>query len=189
MIPFTYYGLKDIVYQLLEIIVKPAVLDSFKAKPQTWKDIDLSKDNNLISACKLDLGFAVDEDISNFKKNHPTNADEKISKFRSEAKCFIGAMVSKLFERIPLGSALLKSASVLDPNVLQGNTRDKLITRFKTLLKVIMNLSVLAANSCDKALYHFKCLLDNDLKRLKLDAIKFVQENERLDLTTSTSEN
>ena len=30
--------------------MKPAVLDSFKIKPQTWKDIDLSKDNNLISA-------------------------------------------------------------------------------------------------------------------------------------------
>ena len=69
MVPFMYYDLKVIVYQLLEIIVKPAVLDSFKAKPQTWKDIDLSKDNNLISARKLDLGFAVDEDIGNFKKN------------------------------------------------------------------------------------------------------------------------
>ena len=83
-------------------------------------------------------------------------------------------MVSKLFERSPLGSALLKSASVLDPDVLQGSTRDNLITRFKALLKVVMNLSVLAANSCDKALYHFKCLLDNDLKELRLDAIKFL---------------
>ena len=48
-----------------------------------------------------------DDDISNFKKNHPTNADEKIS---------------KLFERSPLGSALLESASLLDPDVLRGNT-------------------------------------------------------------------
>ena len=60
--------------------MKPAVLDSFKAKPQTWTDIDLSKDANLISARKLDLGFAIDENISNFKKNDPTNADEKIPK-------------------------------------------------------------------------------------------------------------
>ena len=108
MVPFRYYDLKGIVYQLLEIIVRPAVLDSFKAKPQTWKDIDLSEDNNLISTRKLDLGFAVDEDISNFKKNHPTNANEKTSKFRSEAKCFIVAMVSKLLERSPLGSSQLK---------------------------------------------------------------------------------
>ena len=68
MVSFMYYDLKDIAYQLLEIIVKPAVLDFFKAKPQTWKDIDLSKDNNLISARKVDLAFAIDEDISNFKK-------------------------------------------------------------------------------------------------------------------------
>ena len=67
---FMYYDLKDIVYQLLEIIVKPAVLHSFKAKPQ----IDLSKDHYLISNRKLG--------ISNFKKNYPANVDEKISKFR-----------------------------------------------------------------------------------------------------------
>ena len=108
--------------------MKPAVLDSFKAKPQTWENIDLSKDDNLTSTRKLELGFAIDGDISNFKENHPTNADEKISEFKSEVKCFIVAMVSKLFERSPLGSALLNSASVLDCDVLQGSSHDKLIT-------------------------------------------------------------
>ena len=44
-----------------------------------------------------------------------------------------------------------------------------------------MHLSVLAANSCDKALSYFKCLLHNDMKEVRLDAIKFVQENKRLD--------
>ena len=117
MVPFMYYDLKDVVYKFLKIIVKPAVLDSFKVKPQTQKDVDLFKDNNLISAGKLDLGCAVDEDISNFKKNHSTNTDEKISEFRSDAKCFHVAMVSKLFERSPLGSALLKSSSVLHTDV------------------------------------------------------------------------
>ena len=33
MVPFMYYDMKDIIYQLLDILVKPAVLDSFKAKP------------------------------------------------------------------------------------------------------------------------------------------------------------
>ena len=67
-----YYDFKDIAYQLLEIIMKPPVLDSFKTKSQTWKDIDLSKNNNLISAQKLDADFAVNEDISNLKKT-PSN--------------------------------------------------------------------------------------------------------------------
>ena len=146
-----YYDLKDIIYQFLEMIMKPAVFHSFMAKPQTQKDIDLSKDNNLISAGKVDLGLVVDEYISNFKRNHQINADKKILKFRSEVNCFIVSMLSKLFERSPLGSALLKSASVLDPDVLQDNTRDKLITQFKALLKIIMSLSILAANSCDKS--------------------------------------
>ena len=67
-------------------------------------------------------------------------------------KCFIVAVVFKLFERSPLGSVLVKSVSVLDPDVLQGNTQDKLITQFKILLKVMMNLRALAASSCSKAL-------------------------------------
>ena len=100
----------------------------------------------------MGLGFVVDEDISNFKKTQPTNANKKISKFRSEMKCFIVAVVFKLFERSPLGSVLVKSVSVLDPDVLQGNTQDKLITQFKILLKVMMNLSAPAASSCSKAL-------------------------------------
>ena len=33
MIPFMYYDLKDIIYQFLEMIMKPAVFHSFMAKP------------------------------------------------------------------------------------------------------------------------------------------------------------
>ena len=55
-------------------------------------------------------------------------------------------MVSKLSERRPLGSGLLKSASVLDPDVLQGSTGDKLITSLKHYSKSA-NLSVLAVKS------------------------------------------
>ena len=106
----------------------------------------MSKDNKLISTQKLDLGFVVDEDISKFKKSHPTKPNEKYSKFRSEAKIFIVAIVSKLSERRPLGSGLLKSASVLDPDVLQGSTGDKLITSLKHCSKS-ENLSVLAVKS------------------------------------------
>ena len=39
-------------------------------------------------------------------------------------KCFIVAVVFKLFERSPLGSVLVKSVSVLDPDVLQGKTSE-----------------------------------------------------------------
>ena len=34
---------------------------------------------------------------------------------------------------------------------------------------------------CDKALSHFKCLFDNDVKELRLDANKFFEEDERFD--------
>ena len=50
MVPFMYYDLKNIVYQLLEAIAKPVFLDSSKAKSQAWKDIDLPKDSNMLES-------------------------------------------------------------------------------------------------------------------------------------------
>lgn len=50
MVPFMYYDLKNIVYQLLEAIAKPVFLDSSKAKSQAWKDTDLPKDSNMLES-------------------------------------------------------------------------------------------------------------------------------------------
>ena len=83
------------------------------------------------------------------------------------------AMIKKLFERSPLGSSLLKSAVVLDPDILMQTTRDKLTNSFASLLNVIKNLSVLNPNSCDKALSQFKFFLDNNVKQLVRDVVLF----------------
>ena len=119
MVPFMYYHLKDIVYQLLEVIAKPAFLDSFKAKSQTWKDIDLPKDSNMLESWISGLPLIK---LSVILRKTIQQMPIKTSNFGSEAKCFIVSMVSKFFKWIPLGSALLNSASMLDPDVLQGNS-------------------------------------------------------------------
>ena len=47
-----------------------------------------------------------------------------------------------------------------------------------------MSLSVLTANYCGKVLSHFKCLLDNDLKELRLHAIIVTRKATRNFLVT-----
>ena len=52
MIPFLYFDLKEIIIKLLEIIVKPDVLEKCKSW-QKLKGLDLSLDKNLLTDEKL----------------------------------------------------------------------------------------------------------------------------------------
>ena len=58
MIPFVYFDLKDLFIKLLDIIVKPTVINNCKSGKQL-KEIDLSNEENLISVGKINMGFAV----------------------------------------------------------------------------------------------------------------------------------
>ena len=67
MIPFVYFDLKDLVVKLLDIIVKPTVINNCKSGKQL-KEIDLSNAKNLISVGKINMGFAVEDIIKRLKQ-------------------------------------------------------------------------------------------------------------------------
>ena len=67
MIPFLYFDLKEIIIKLLQIIVKPDVLEKCKSW-QKLKDLDLSLDKNLLTDEKLNTGFAVANILHDLKR-------------------------------------------------------------------------------------------------------------------------
>ena len=67
MIPFVYFYLKDLVIKLLDIIVKPTVINNCKSWKQL-KEIELSNEENLISVGKINMGFAVEGIIKRLKQ-------------------------------------------------------------------------------------------------------------------------
>ena len=67
MIPFVYFDLKDLVIKLLDIIVKPTVINNCKSGKQL-KEIDLSNEENLISVGNINMGFAVEDIIKRLKQ-------------------------------------------------------------------------------------------------------------------------
>ena len=89
---------------------------------------------------------------------------------------YISATLLKLFERSPLGSNILRSASVLDPSKMISMPRDKLIQKWKMLLKCLVDLNVTSLQSCDKTSSKFKSFVDDDLPKLHLES-----EKDRLD--------
>jgi len=111
-----YRELKSIIQNLLELVVKPSVLDAAKNLPQKWSEIDLEKEENLIPVKNLQLGLAVEEVLSDIRKKDHVNS-KQVKEFLASARTFLVSMLGKLFERSPICSTFLKAASVLDPNV------------------------------------------------------------------------
>ena len=72
MVPFLFFELKAIVYELLDIVVESAVIKSCKNICQL-KEIDLCDESNLLPLDKMNLGFAEDQAIQKKKKSDNVN--------------------------------------------------------------------------------------------------------------------
>ena len=66
-------------------------------------------------------------------------SNSQINDFKREAQKFIRSMLTKLFERSPLGSLMLKSAAIFDPAKLRELTKEKIHDRWKMLLKCFID--------------------------------------------------
>lgn len=97
------------------------------------KKLDLFDKENQLNVDKISVGFAVEDEINNLKKKDLVTANQ-VKMFMIGVKAFLCAMVDKLFERSPLGSVVLHSASMFDPNILLNSSKEKLALYLKALL-------------------------------------------------------
>ena len=179
MIPFLYFDQKEIIIKLLEIIVKPDVLEKCKSW-QKLKDLDLSLDKNLLTDEKLNAGFAVAKILQDLKRKDLIKSYQT-KEFLKMAKNFIVSMVEKLRKKYLLNSPTIRATSLFDPTVLIELPKQKLIDRLKTLLGNFMNLKILTPQQCDLVLSQFKDFMDIEIKAIKLESFKFTHPKDRLD--------
>ena len=181
MVPFPSFGLKAIVSELLEseFVVKSSVIKSCKNVRQL-KEIDLCDESNLLPLEKTNLGFALDQAIQKEEKSDTVNLS-MIKVFKKGWQRYIIATLLKLFERSPLGSNILRSASVLDLSKIISMPRDKLLQKLKMILKCLVDLNVTSPQSCDKTSSEFKSFVDDDLPKLRLEFEEFSPQKDRLD--------
>ena len=179
MIPYFYFYLKSIIKQLLGIIVEPKIIDSCKTGKQL-KDIDLSDKKNLLSLEKMNLGFAVEHTIKSLKRLDAVS-NLQVNEFKKSAQIFIISMLTKLFERSPMTSILLKSASIFDPMILHDLSKEKILSKWKMLLKCLIDLGVLSRQRCDEATLQFNQFYSEIMNKYQKDFEEFSQESCRLD--------
>ena len=80
MIPFLYFDLKTVIRNLLYIVIEPVVIEACCSGKQ-FKEIDLSKKENLLPLSKTNLGFAVEKKIKTLKNCNIVTI-QQINKFR-----------------------------------------------------------------------------------------------------------
>ena len=116
MIPFLYCNLKDIVIKLLDIIVEHKIIGKCKNGKQLM-EIDLAKEENLLSVNNIKIGFSVEDTINKLKQKDLVTITE-FNAFKEGAQRLIIPMLAKLFEKSALGSTVLRSASIFDPTLM-----------------------------------------------------------------------
>ena len=163
MIPIVYFDLKELVIKLLDIIVKPTVINNCKSGKQL-KEIDLSNEENLISIGKINMGFAV-EDIKRLKQQDKVSLSQ-LKAFKEGAQQFVISMLEKLFEKSALASVVLRSASVFGPSVMCELSKEKLQERWKYLLKHLIHLGIITSSRCDQAMAEFNSFQENEVKKM-----------------------
>ena len=128
-----YLSLKDLVLKLLEIIVKPIVLQSCSTRCKL-RTIDLKSDENLLPLDKINAGFAVLDAVENLKRKDVVGTSQ-INNLMKDIRKFIIAMLEKIFEKSVSGSSLVRAATMFNPELLLELSKQKLIYRVKVLLK------------------------------------------------------
>ena len=172
--------MKAIVKQLLELIVESNVIIACRSGREL-KKINLEDKKNLFSLeSKMNVGFVVEHLLKKIKKSYVITIFQ-INEFKREAQKFIRSMLTKLFERSPLGSLILKSAVIFDPAKLLELLKEKIHDRWKMLLKCFIDLGILSPQQCDTATAQFKTFLDEKLKMFRADFDGFSRDCFRLD--------
>ena len=166
MIPFVYFDLKDLVIKLLDIIVKPTVINNCKSGKQL-KEIDLSIEENLISDQhgKINMGFAVVDIIKRLKQQDKVSLSQ-LKAFKEGAQQFVISVLERLFEKNILASVILRSASVFNSSVMCELWKKKLQERWKHLLKHLIHLGIIAPSRCDQAMAQFKNFQEIEVKKM-----------------------
>ena len=106
MLPFVNEDVKKLFKDLLALIIKPDVIAKCKHSLDFLK-IDVADEKNLFKLSKMDLGFAYESELINFKNV----VDGKLLKeFRCDTQKFFIGVLEKMSGRCPLGYVVVRAA-------------------------------------------------------------------------------
>ena len=93
---------------------------------------------------------------------------------------FVVVTLKKLIEKSPLASSFVRYTAIFNPPTLSlESMRKPILKRFKSLLKLLLDLNILSAMQCDQATQEFQTFMDEDVKMKTLTCSSFDEETTR----------
>ena len=101
----------------------------------------------------------VNHPLQKKKINKDEVTDSEIKKFKKQCQEVLLTTIGKLFERCPLGSVVVRSATCFDPIKIVSETTERNEKKLKVLLHHVLRLNILSTVVCDKAECQYSDLL------------------------------
>ena len=89
----------------------------------------------------------------------------------NECVIFVTDIASKLFDRSPLGSVIMRNAGVLTPNVIADLEAHLLERKMNQILLHLFKVNILSSKDSDKALEQYSSFLEQ-VKKMHLNEVK-----------------
>ena len=114
MLPFFHDDLLKQVKKVLLQIIKPNLVGACSTVTEL-KKIELTNKDNFLKCKEINLGFGTRKCITDLKKSDLVSTKDYAA-FINNCISFITIIVSKLFEKSPLSSVIVRNANALNPN-------------------------------------------------------------------------
>ena len=116
MIPYLYLDILKLIKKLMQLIVKPDLLE----KCESYFDfrIDLRHKESITKTKDMNIGFAARSSIHEWRKSDEIR-NSVVAAFLSESTKFIVTIFKKLFEKSPVGFSAVNNASMFNSHTLK----------------------------------------------------------------------
>ena len=168
MIPFLYSDHLKLVKSILCLVLKPDVVNPCSSLTTLTK-IDLTDKSYFCKAKDIKVGFGAKcvDDL----KNSDLVTNQGLKAYLNECITFVTTIASKLFDRSPLGSVIVRNADAFDPTAIASLEIDVLEGEVNRILMYLLKLRLVSATYSDKALADCSSFFEQ-VKKMHVDQLK-----------------
>ena len=178
IIPFMMSDLSSVIKGLVQIIVKPQIIQA--AQGSKLFSVDLDDEDTFVTYSKVEIGFSTEKALKQAVKDKKVS-DRQVLEFRLECKGFVVKVLKKLLEKCPVTYALVRNLSVLDPREMasKGNACK---SKLKKVLSHLVSCDKVQKRDCDEVIRQYTNFIDCAIPTIGTEKFSgFIPNKDRVD--------
>ena len=150
MLPHMNGDLLELIKNIPKMFIKSEAIEACS----NLTKIDLHNKEIRLKLSQIDIGFSVEESLSNSSKKDIISLRD-VKEFKMQCVKVLISAVEKLFERYSLYSLVVRMSSCILPNSLAQSIHEANKDQMKNLLRHIISLGILTPSFSDKVINQF----------------------------------